>query len=76
MRSIAVVGFTAKTGNIAQVKSGGKVNVNCIGFTTERREREHSSKSPVREVRKAAAFNWELGRRRPTDRRPTAVSSS
>jgi hypothetical protein len=57
MRSVAVVGFTAKTGNIAQVKSGDKVNVNYIGFTTERREREHSSKSPVHEVRKAAAFN-------------------
>jgi hypothetical protein len=28
MRSVVVLGFPAKTGNIAQAKSGGKVNVN------------------------------------------------
>jgi hypothetical protein len=44
MRSVVVLGFTAKTGNIAQVKSGGKVNVNYISrlYYRETREREHS----------------------------------
>jgi hypothetical protein len=43
MRSVVVLGFTVKTGNIAQVKSGGKVNVNYIGFTTERRGRGNTA---------------------------------
>jgi hypothetical protein len=38
-----LVGFTAKTGNTAQVKSGGKVNVNYIGFTTERQGRGNTA---------------------------------
>jgi hypothetical protein len=44
MRSVVVLGFTAKTGNIAQVKSRGKVNVNYISrvYYRETREREHS----------------------------------
>jgi hypothetical protein len=43
MRSEVVLGFTAKTGNITQVKSGGTVSVNYIGFTTERRGRGNTA---------------------------------